>query len=342
MCRCVEVAGRDGEDRPGAGADRARPRRCVLEPGERRGRRRQPPRRRLAGARRRAATRVGRAVATRPGPASRAARCAPRCRSSSAASARRRAASRRAAPTAAASVSTRTSVRPGARTSSASASGRPRSSSRLSRTTRPSCELDLAVEPGGDVVVVRRDDEREAELGLQRLDQVEHALAGVRVEVARRLVAQQQLRLAARARARSRPAAPRRPTARPAGGRPSPPSPTSSSSVAGSAAGSPPRARCAAKATFSNAVKCGRRFAPWNTYAMPCARTAPRAARSSDESGRPCHSTLAGSRLDQAAEDVQQRRLPRARATEQREAVPGRGSRASTPSSACTAASPAP
>ena len=56
---------------------------------------------------------------------------------------------------------------------------------------------------------------------LQRVDQVEHALAGVRVEMTGRLVAQQQLGLLARARGRSPPAAPRRRTARPAVRRPS-------------------------------------------------------------------------------------------------------------------------
>ena len=38
-----------------------------------------------------------------------------------------------------------------------------------------------------------RDDEREAELRLQRVDQVEHAPGGVGVEVAGRFVAEQQL-----------------------------------------------------------------------------------------------------------------------------------------------------
>src|SRR3954454_20419858 len=56
-------------------------------------------------------------------------------------------------------------------------------------------ELELTVEPGGDVGVVRGDDEREPELALERLDQVEHPLGGVRVEVTGRLVAEQDLRL---------------------------------------------------------------------------------------------------------------------------------------------------
>ena len=55
-------------------------------------------------------------------------------------------------------------------------------------------QLDLAVEARRDVGVVGRDHEREAELLPERLDQVEHALAGVRVEVPGRLVAEQQLR----------------------------------------------------------------------------------------------------------------------------------------------------
>ena len=46
-----------------------------------------------------------------------------------------------------------------------------------------------------DVGIVGGDHQREAELVAQRLDQVEHALPGVRVEVAGRLVAQQQLGL---------------------------------------------------------------------------------------------------------------------------------------------------
>src|SRR5581483_3930968 len=59
----------------------------------------------------------------------------------------------------------------------------------------PVRELELAPVASGDVGVVGRDDEREAELGLERVDQVEHALARVGVEVARRLVAQQELGL---------------------------------------------------------------------------------------------------------------------------------------------------
>src|SRR5581483_11071730 len=81
-------------------------------------------------------------------------------------------------PTAAASVNTRSSVRPGPRTSSASASGTailipsPRGRS-LHPPTRPPAE---------------------AELPVQRLDQVEHTLTRIRVEVPSRLVAEQHLR----------------------------------------------------------------------------------------------------------------------------------------------------
>ena len=54
-------------------------------------------------------------------------------------------------------------------------------------------QLDARGRAGGDVGIVGRDDEREPELALQRVDQVEHALAGVGVEMAGRLVAEQQL-----------------------------------------------------------------------------------------------------------------------------------------------------
>ena len=53
-------------------------------------------------------------------------------------------------------------------------------------------QLDRAVELRGDIDVVGGDDEREAKLALQRLQQLEHALAGIRVEVARGLVTEQQ------------------------------------------------------------------------------------------------------------------------------------------------------
>ena len=56
-------------------------------------------------------------------------------------------------------------------------------------------KLHDALATRGDVRVVRRDHEREAELLAQRVDQVEHARGGVGVEVAGRLVAQQHVGL---------------------------------------------------------------------------------------------------------------------------------------------------
>ena len=55
-------------------------------------------------------------------------------------------------------------------------------------------ERDGAIGARGDVRVVRRDHQCEAELVAKRLDHVEHAVPGVRVEVAGGLVAEQQLR----------------------------------------------------------------------------------------------------------------------------------------------------
>ncbi len=110
-----------------------------------------------------------------------------------------------------------------------------------------------------------RDDEREPELALERVDQVEHALAGVGVEMPGRLVAEEQLRLLGE-RARDRDAL------RLAAGQlgrqvvelraetDQLEQRRGASRRVGLAAASR-----AAKATFSNAVKCGSRFAPWKT-----------------------------------------------------------------------------
>ena len=113
-------------------------------------------------------------------------------RSSSAASGRRTAASRRAAPREA------RARRCAPRYGRAPARGRrPRGGSPPLRRSR-SASARRRARPHGhsgrDVGVVGRGDQREAELGLQRVDQVEHARAGVGVEVAGRLVAQQQRR----------------------------------------------------------------------------------------------------------------------------------------------------
>ena len=54
-------------------------------------------------------------------------------------------------------------------------------------------QLEAPPEPCRHPRVVGRDDEREAELVLQRVDQIEHALGRVGVEVGRRLVAEQEV-----------------------------------------------------------------------------------------------------------------------------------------------------
>ena len=291
----VEVAGRHGEDRAGAGADRARPARGARCAGERR--------RRGGGRlqRRRAAR------ATPRGDSSAAARSEPTgpCQSSGtlrialaghrpqrvpdeeqhrrrAARPRRRASARAA------------SVRPGARARPASASR----AATLMRappraTTRPSSSSTLAVVARGDVGVVGGDDEREAELALQRVDQVEHALARVGVEVAGRLVAEQQLAAAARARGRSRRAAPRRPRAPPAGGRPCPRARRARAARSG-ASPAPVGRRDAGRE--GDVLERGevrqqvRALEDVGDAARPHARRArPRRAR---RAARPCHSTV--------------------------------------------------
>ena len=56
-------------------------------------------------------------------------------------------------------------------------------------------QLDCTFHSGGNVWVVCRDGEGEAALGLERVDEIQHPFAGIGVEVARRFVAQQELRL---------------------------------------------------------------------------------------------------------------------------------------------------
>ena len=64
-------------------------------------------------------------------------------------------------------------------------------------------ELHRALVARGDVRVVRCEDQCKRELGLKRIEQIEHPLRRVRIEMARRLVRQQQIRpLSKRARDR--------------------------------------------------------------------------------------------------------------------------------------------
>ena len=192
-----EVAGRDGEDRAGAGADRARSRETCSIARERGGRGRRPPAAtpgwRGDAARRRA---VAGAVRCRPGPASRAGRCAPRSpvivrsewptKSSIAPSSADRSGKREHAH--AASGPARARARR-ARAARAVLSRSPRGR-RARRRARPSRSSAAATSASWVATTSAKPSS-----SLQRVDQVEHALAGVRVEVAGRLVAEQQLRL---------------------------------------------------------------------------------------------------------------------------------------------------
>ena len=134
-------------------------------------------------------------------------------------------------PTAAASTSTRARACP--RRADQPGDGEPArdcSSRCSSRNDRAVEQLDRAVEARGDVGVVGRDDEREAELvpAARRSGRARARRCPSRDgRSARRRAAAPG---AARARARSRPAAPRRPRARPAARPASPARPTSSSS----------------------------------------------------------------------------------------------------------------
>ena len=294
------------------------PRRDVLDAGERRrrGRRRRGDARLPRDPARDARARRGRC---RPGLASRAGRCGRRSpvivpsewptKSSIAPS----------SPTAAASVSDpeQRACRTRAR-ARASASGAAILIARLLADDGSVLQLDRALEPRGDVGVVGRDDEREAELALQRLDQVEHALARVRVEVPGRLVAEQQLRLL-RERARDRDAL--RLAARELGRQ------------VVRLRGEPDE--------LEQLLRCERRLAgevrgegdvlergevrqqvrALEDVGDPV--RAHRAARRAVERGERPAVPLddAAGRLDEAAEHVQQRRLARAGAAEQREAL---------------------
>src|SRR5438034_5247726 len=68
-----------------------------------------------------------------------------------------------------------------------------RTSSRRLRDDATLVELDDALAPGGDTVVVGSGDERESELELKRIDQVEDADSGIAVELAGGLIAKKQL-----------------------------------------------------------------------------------------------------------------------------------------------------
>ena len=128
---------------------------------------------------------------SRRGPASRAARCAWHSPSSCAANGRRTGSSPRSAlrPPRARAPGLRCAA---ARAQVRRAPGAPNRSNRcLCRENTAVVELDRALHARSDVGVVRRDDKREPKFTLYGLQQVEHALTGVRIEVTRRLVAEQ-------------------------------------------------------------------------------------------------------------------------------------------------------
>ena len=167
----------------------------------------------------------------------------------------------------------RISERPGARSSQETA----RRAALVTRS-RPGDDAPVArARPRGSaraatLGVVRGHHQREGELALQRLDQIEHALGGVGVEVAGRLVAEQQLG-ALRERARDRDAL-RLASGQLAGqrvelGREPDQLEQLLRRVAELGRRAPPSAALAlasrAKATFSYAVKWLSRLEPWKT-----------------------------------------------------------------------------
>ena len=113
--------------------------------------------------------------------------------------------------------------------------------------------------------------------------------AGVGVELPGRLIAQQQLRLAARAPARSPPAGPRRPRARPGSASSFAPSPTSASSSSGSGelAAVGRSLTCRERDVLERGEASAAGSRPGRRNATPAARTWPRAAASSEASGSP-------------------------------------------------------
>ena len=124
---------------------------------------------------------------------------------------------RRAAPSPAASTATRSDAfarraeQPGGR------EARRRRSRGRPSTMRPSRSSIDAAETGGDVGVVGRDDEREADPLLERVDQLEHRGPSCRCRDARSARRRAAVAASGRARGRSRRAAPRRRRARTAG-----------------------------------------------------------------------------------------------------------------------------
>ena len=136
--------------------------------------------------------RVPRRAPSRPrAPASRGARCGRPCAVIVVSECRRRATSRRAATTAAASTRIRMAVRAGDRRSPRQGDCERCHTQHVATDDTPVEQLDLAVCTARRRLVVRGDDDAETEFLAQRLDQIEHALTGVGIEMPGRLVAQQ-------------------------------------------------------------------------------------------------------------------------------------------------------
>ena len=123
-------------------------------------------------------------------------------------------------------------------------------------------QLDRPLVARDHVGIVGGHDERERQLGVERVDQVQHTVAGVRVEMAGRLVAEEHPRPLRKGSGNCDPlrlaAGQLRRQVVGLVGEPDKLEQLSGVSPDGSAA-----AARAAKAMFSNAVKFGSRFAPW-------------------------------------------------------------------------------
>ncbi len=184
-----------------------------------------------------------------------------------------------------------------------------------------------AVRVGRRLRVVGDEDDGLAALVARPPQRVEQLGAGRVVEVAGRLVGEEEGRAGSRARGRRPPAAARRSTAGPAGGAPCRYRSTSSMTSRTRSASSPRDGSWPAivkgSATFSVTSRSGMRLNDWNTNPVRSRRR--RVARSSDSrlTTSPSRMTSPGGRPIEPAEQLQERALATARRTHERDELAG-------------------
>ena len=162
------------------------------------------------------------------------------------------------------------------------------------------------------------------------------------VEIAGRLVGEQELRAAWRGRVRSPHAAARRPTARSAGDPlvPASPTPSSISVVRSSTSRRGRWSAISGSATLSRADMVGSRLKNWKTNPMWRRRNAVASSAAEVAQALPVHEDLAHRRQVEACDDVEERRLARSARPHDARSIPPGATLNVTSRRACTSAEP--